>query len=152
MIYIHMNNYFANQAESSEDSDQISRENLSSCVYGFLLKEVAYRVLRNSTPKGVTKSCLHTCSHVCVGNSKNKMLSFLFLESDFSNLRLLLCYTKSQLYSPISDEENNNMTNSIRAYEERKKGIPISETIVQFPSQALICEILLGGISPTKQE
>jgi len=82
------------------------------------------------------------CEHMYVGNSKNKMLSFLFLESDFSNRRLLLHYTKSQYNSPISDEENIYMTNSIRAYRKADRGV----------SKVLICGSLLGGLSPTKQE
>tara|TARA_A100001201_G_scaffold23240_1_gene26387 strand:+ start:3107 stop:3589 length:483 start_codon:yes stop_codon:yes gene_type:complete len=160
-----MNDLFAKVTESLNDSDEISREsNTCVCAYGSLSKGDAYEDLRSTTPKGVKVVCLHTCEHVCLGNSKNKMLSFLFLESDFSNRRLLLHYTKSQYNSPISDEENIYMTNSIST-EEIQAGWKYAKwlgfTIEQFAeleserlgvSTDLICESLLGGPSPTKQE
>lgn len=160
-----MINKFAKVTESSLDSDQISREiSTHMYAYGSLSKGDAYEDLRSTTPKGVNEPCFHTHMYVCVGNSKNKMLSFLFLESDFSNRRLLLHYTKSQLYSPISDEENNNMTNSIST-EEIQAGWKYAKwlgfTMQQFAeleserlgvSTDLICESLLGGLSPNRQE
>ena len=163
-----MNDLFAKVTESLNDSDEISREsNTCVCAYGSLSKGDAYEDLRSTTPKGVKVVCLHTCEHVCLGNSKNKMLSFLFLESDFSNRRLLLHYTKSQLYSPISDEENNNMTNSIST-EEIRTGLAFLllgnhdgfRTFGCFVDElksvnldiSLICESLLGGPSPNQQE
>lgn len=167
-MYMIMNNLFAKITESLNDSEEISREiSTHMYAYGSLSKGDAYEDLRSTTPKGVTVVCLHTCEHVYLGNSKNKMLSFLFLESDFSNRRLLLHYTKSQFNSSIFDEMNINMTNSISTDEIqsglaflllgnhdgfRTFGCFVDELKSVNLDISLICESLLGGPSPTKQE
>jgi len=105
-----MINYFAKLTESLNDSDEISRKpDTHTCAYGFLLKEVANIDLLNPSPKGLENSPIHTYLYMCIGKSKNKMLSFLFLDSDFILRSSILYSLRIQFNSPIVDEENINM-------------------------------------------
>ena len=105
-----MINKFAKVTESLNDSDLISRKSdTHTCAYGLLSKEVANNSLLNPSPKGLENTPIHTYLYMCIGKSKNKMLSFLFLDSDFILRSSILYSLKVQFNSPISDEENINM-------------------------------------------
>lgn len=58
---------------------------------------------------GVKLGYLHICSHMCKHKSKNKMLSFLFIDSGFILRRSILYSLRIQFNSLIEDEENINM-------------------------------------------
>ena len=111
MIYItHIGNTFANKAECHDILTETSRKlDTHTCAYGFLLKEVANIYLLNPSPKGLENSPIHTYLYMCIGKSKNKMLSFLFLDSDFILRSSILYSLRIQFNSPIVDEENINM-------------------------------------------
>tara|TARA_R110002012_G_scaffold85476_1_gene213071 strand:+ start:3541 stop:4176 length:636 start_codon:yes stop_codon:yes gene_type:complete len=111
MIYItHIGNTFANKAECHDILTETSRKlDTHTCAYGFLSKEVANIDLLNPSPKGLENSPIHTYLYMCIGKSKNKMLSFLFLDSDFILRSSILYSLRIQFNSPIVDEENINM-------------------------------------------
>lgn len=101
MIYTH-------DAESPEGRDLQSKisKTSSMCACGSLLKGVSYSPSQKPSPKGLEIS-LHL--YMCIHKSKNKMLSFLFLDSDFILRRSILYSLRIQFNSPIEDEENINM-------------------------------------------